>query len=78
MGGQMAEALQELRHQYDAGAEPVTILSDLATFNHLVTRMKFVPDLQNDPSLSQEEREKGADFASGLNVRVLSRTCKCS
>lgn len=74
MGGQMAEALSELRHQYNAGAEPVAILSDLATFNHLITRMKFVPDLQNDPSLSQEEREKGADFASGLNVRVLSRT----
>lgn len=74
MAGQMADALQELRGQYNAGAEPVAILSDLATFNHLVTRMKFVPELREDKSLSQEEREKGTAFADGLNVRVLSRT----
>lgn len=74
MAGQMADALQELRGQYNAGAEPVAILSDLATFNHLVTRMKFVPELRAEKSLSQEEREKGSAFADGLNVRVLSRT----
>ncbi len=31
------------RAQYDAGADPVAVLTDLAEFNHLVTRLRFVP-----------------------------------
>jgi DNA polymerase III subunit gamma/tau len=44
MKGDVAGALTELRGQYDAGADPATVLSDLAEFNHLVTRLRFVPE----------------------------------
>ena len=32
-----------LRELYDAGADPKTIIADLADFTHLVTRIKIVP-----------------------------------
>ncbi|MBX9453047.1 MAG: DNA polymerase III subunit gamma/tau [Mesorhizobium sp.] len=74
MRGDVAAALGEFRAQYDAGADPATVLTELAEFNHLVTRMRFVPAAADDPSLSQDERTRGLDFSTSLSVRVLSRT----
>ncbi|MBN9435650.1 DNA polymerase III subunit gamma/tau [Bosea sp. (in: a-proteobacteria)] len=73
MKGDIAAALGELRAQYDAGADPAVVLSDLAEFSHLVTRLKLVPDAVKDNSLSQAERTRGADFAERLSIRVLAR-----
>jgi len=73
MKGDIAAALGELRAQYDAGADPVVVLNDLAEFTHLVTRLKYVPDAANDPSLSEIERTKGAEFSQGVAVTALSR-----
>jgi len=73
MKGDVAAALGEFRNQYDAGADPATVLTDLAEFNHLVTRIRFVPEAANDASLSPDERTRGLDFSQGLSVRVLSR-----
>jgi DNA polymerase-3 subunit gamma/tau len=73
MKGDIAGALAELRAQYDAGADPAVVLSDLAEFSHLVTRLKLVPDAAKDNSLSQAERVRGADFAQRLSIRVLAR-----
>ncbi|PBB80374.1 DNA polymerase III subunit gamma/tau [Mesorhizobium sp. WSM3879] len=74
MKGDVAAALSEFRAQYDTGADPAAVLTDLAEFNHLVTRLRFVPVAANDASLSEDERRRGAEFASTLSVRVLSRT----
>ncbi|UCI19450.1 DNA polymerase III subunit gamma/tau [Mesorhizobium sp. B2-1-8] len=74
MKGDVAAALGEFRAQYDTGADPAAVLTDLAEFNHLVTRLRFVPSATDDASLSQDERQRGADFARALSVRVLSRT----
>ncbi|MBZ9671254.1 DNA polymerase III subunit gamma/tau [Mesorhizobium sp. ES1-3] len=74
MKGDVAAALGEFRAQYDTGADPAAVLTDLAEFNHLVTRLRFVPSAMDDASLSQDERQRGADFARALSVRVLSRT----
>ena len=52
MKGEVAAALAEFRSQYDGGADPATVLTDLAEFNHLVTRLKFVPTAAADASLS--------------------------
>ena len=73
MRGDVAGALAEFRAQYDAGADPATVLNDLAEFNHLVTRLKFVPEAARDAALSQDERTRGAAFAGSLSVRALSR-----
>src|SRR5690606_1503300 len=73
MKGDVAAALQEFRAQYDVGADPATVLTDLAEFNHLVTRMRFVPSAAEDAALSHEERSRGLEFSRTLSVRVLSR-----
>jgi DNA polymerase-3 subunit gamma/tau len=74
MKGDVAAALAELRAQYDTGADPAAVLTDLAEFNHLVTRLRFVPAAADDAALSEDERKRGAEFAEKLSVRVLSRT----
>ena len=73
MKGDVAAALAEFRAQYDTGADPATVLADLAEFNHLVTRLRFVPEAAEDAALSQAERERGREFAAALSVRVLAR-----
>ncbi len=74
MKGEVGAALDEFRAQYDTGADPATVLTDLAEFNHLVTRLRFVPSAADDAALSEDERRRGLEFARSLPVRVLSRT----
>ena len=74
MKGDIGRALDELRGQYDAGADPTIVLSDLAEFTHFVTRVKIVPAVADDISLSEAERSRGRAFATALSMRVLSRT----
>src|SRR4051812_2398685 len=73
MRGDVPASFATLRGQYDAGADPAVILSDLASFIHLVTRLKLVPDAAADPALTEAERLRGAEFAAKLSIRVLSR-----
>ena len=73
MRGDMAKALGELRDQYDSGADPAVVLSDLAEFTNFVTRVKIVPAVADDPSLAEAERTRGRSFAAQLSMRVLSR-----
>jgi DNA polymerase-3 subunit gamma/tau len=74
MRGDVASALTELRAQYDTGADPAVVLTDLAEFTHFVTRVKIVPAVADDPALIQVERARGRAFAEKLSIRVLSRT----
>jgi DNA polymerase-3 subunit gamma/tau len=74
MRGDMAKALSELRDQYDSGADPAVVLSDLAEFTHFVTRVKVLPAVADDLSLAEAERTRGRTFAASLSMRVLSRT----
>ena len=74
MKGDMPKALTELRDQYDSGADPAVVLSDLAEFTHFVTRLKVLPAVADDASLAEAERTRGRDFAAKLSMRVLSRT----
>ncbi|WP_273757841.1 DNA polymerase III subunit gamma/tau [Bartonella sp. AU55XJBT] len=73
MKGNVVNALHELRSQYDAGADPLTILTELADFNHLVTRLRFTPEIVEDFSLTEEQRLRSLDFSKRLSVPVLSR-----
>ncbi|MDJ1157673.1 DNA polymerase III subunit gamma/tau [Chelatococcus sp. SYSU_G07232] len=73
MRGDLAGALAELKWQYDSGADPAVILTDLASFTHLVTRLKLVPEAGKDPALTDAERRRGGDFAGRLSIRALSR-----
>jgi DNA polymerase-3 subunit gamma/tau len=74
MRADIAAAIKELRDQYDSGADPVMVLGDLAEFTHFVTRVKIVPALADDVSLTEAERIRGRAFATKLSMRVLART----
>ena len=74
MRGDVAAALNELRAQYDTGADPAVVLADVAEFTHFVTRVKVVPAVADDLALIEVERARGRAFAEKLSMRVLSRT----
>jgi DNA polymerase-3 subunit gamma/tau len=71
--GDIAAAFTEFRDQYDTGADPVVVLSDLAEFVNLVTRIKVVPATADNIALGESERGRGRDYAAKLSMRVLSR-----
>src|SRR5262249_33456920 len=74
MRGDVAAALTELRAQYDTGADPAVVLSDLAEFTHFVTRVKIIPTVADDLAFIEIERVRARAFAEKLSMRVLSRT----
>jgi len=73
MQGEVADALEQLRHQYDHGADPAIILSDMLELTHWLTRLKVVPDAGEDTVTSEAERQHGLEMASGLSMPVLTR-----
>jgi DNA polymerase III subunit gamma/tau len=71
--GDIASAFREFREQYDTGADPIVVLSDLAEFVNFVTRVKIVPATADNVAFSETERVRARDFATKLSMRVLSR-----
>jgi DNA polymerase-3 subunit gamma/tau len=71
--GDIAGAFGEFREQYDTGADPIVVLSDLAEFVNFVTRVKIVPATADNVVFGETERLRARDFAAKLSMRVLSR-----
>jgi DNA polymerase-3 subunit gamma/tau len=71
--GDIASAFREFREQYDTGADPIVVLSDLAEFVNFVTRVKIVPATADNVAFGETERLRGRDFAAKISMRVLSR-----
>ncbi len=73
MGGRIGDAIETMRALYDMGADPQTLIAELADFTHLVTRIKVVPAAADDVSLTPDERKRGAELAGKLPMRALTR-----
>jgi DNA polymerase III subunit gamma/tau len=73
VAGDISAALAQVGALFDAGADPLQILIDLAEFSHLVTRMKLAGKSIDDPAISEDERRRGAEFAGKLGVGALTR-----
>jgi DNA polymerase-3 subunit gamma/tau len=71
--GDIAGAFKEFRAQYDVGADPIVVLSDLAEFVNFVTRVKIVPATADNVAFGETERVRAREFAAKLSMRVLSR-----
>jgi DNA polymerase-3 subunit gamma/tau len=71
--GDIESAFREFRDQYDIGADPVVVLSDLSEFVNFVTRVKIVPAVADSGAYGETERLRGREFATKLSMRVLSR-----
>ena len=72
--GNAAAALQELGAQYANGADPMSVLRDLAEISHWLSVIKIAPDAADDPTTPPAERDRGRDMAARLPQRVLGRT----
>jgi DNA polymerase III subunit gamma/tau len=72
MRGDIAKALTEFDSQHNEGAEPAAILTDLAEFVHVVTRLKLVPDAIKDATLTGVEKERGIVYAKSVSIRALT------
>lgn len=73
MKGEIAEALTTLRSQYDSGADPVVVLSDLLEVSHWLTRLKVTPDTGTDVLVSEAEKSLGGSMAEKLSMPHLTR-----
>jgi DNA polymerase-3 subunit gamma/tau len=73
MSGRTAEALALLDRAHERGADPAVVLQDLLELTHMLTRLRSVPGLKDDPSLTEGERTRGAALAERLSVPVLGR-----
>jgi DNA polymerase-3 subunit gamma/tau len=71
--GDIARAFREFREQYDTGADPIVVLSDLAEFVNFVTRVKIVPATAENVAFGETERLRARELAAKLSMRVLSR-----
>jgi DNA polymerase-3 subunit gamma/tau len=74
MEGDTKGALAELQDQYERGADPIVVLNDLLDLAHWLTRLKIVPDADDDATLPPEEIQRGKDMADRLPINVLTRT----
>jgi len=73
MAGRAAEALDQLRRMYEAGADPIVVLQDLLDLTHWLTRSKLTPDVLNQPAVPEAERKRGGALAKDLSLPVLAR-----
>lgn len=70
--GNMADALKAYDDQLAAGADPLTVLQDIAEVVHLLTREAVVPGLRDDSSLPELERDLVRSMPP-LGVAALTR-----
>jgi DNA polymerase III subunit gamma/tau len=73
MKGDAATALSELGAQYADGADPMSVLRDLAEITHWISVIKINPASADDPTVPPDERTRGQDMASRLPMRALTR-----
>jgi DNA polymerase III subunit gamma/tau len=73
MKGDLAPALALMEQLYQAGADPGQVLIELAEFSHFVTRLKLAPQGIDDPTIGEDERRRGGEFAQKLGLGPLTR-----
>ena len=73
MRGAIPEALTEFRSQYDSGADPLSVVQDLAQICHEVTRVKVTGGVSTSGAPAEEARRVG-ELGAKLSVPQLART----
>ena len=69
----VASALQTFGALYDAGADPIQLLTDLADAVHAVSRIKVAGSDAASAALSETEKQRAITLAKALSVPVLAR-----
>ena len=71
--GNVADALMEVRKQYEGGSDPLMMVQDALQVTHLVTRVKVAPLALNDVTISEHERTAAKQMADKLSMPVITR-----
>ena len=71
--GAMPQALDELRAQYEDGADPAAVLQDMLDIVHWLTRIKLAPQAADDLGWPETLRQRAGAMAEGLSVPALTR-----
>ena len=71
--GEVAEALSEVRQQYNDGSDPLMMVQDALQVTHLVTRVKVAPSVLSDVTISEHERKAAQMMAEKLSMPVITR-----
>jgi len=74
MKGDVAAALSELSAQYQDGADPAVVISDMAELTHWLTRLKLLESAADDKTVSDMDRTRGLEIVAKLPVKTLART----
>ena len=74
MKGEISAALSSFDSMYHAGADPITILQDLAELTHWLTRLKAAPDSAEATPTSDLDLKRGLDVSASLPMSALART----
>ena len=74
MKGQMSEALIQTQKMYQNGVDSLTIAENLLEMTHWLTKIKLMPELLKDVTLSDTEKQQGKFLAENLSFGVLART----
>ncbi len=73
LAGDAATALTLLSGQYEAGADPLTVLEDLLELTHWLTRLKVTPEAADAVDVPEAERERGRAMAGRLGMAEVTR-----
>ncbi len=73
MCGDLARAVENLRQQYDEGADPAQVLVEVAEFVHLITRVKIAPDASFSAA-PPDEAKAAREYAAILGMAALNRS----
>ncbi|HEY5238814.1 MAG TPA: DNA polymerase III subunit gamma/tau, partial [Rhizomicrobium sp.] len=73
LGGNIADALSDLRELYDRGADPLAIIQDLLETTHFLTRVKVAPGAEGFFDGGSAEATRASEMAAKLSVPSLTR-----
>ncbi len=73
MAGDAAGALRELGAQYADGADPQSVLRELAELAHWLSVIRIDAEAADDPAIPPSERERGRALAGRIGMRALAR-----
>ncbi|HAK62239.1 MAG TPA: DNA polymerase III subunit gamma/tau [Alphaproteobacteria bacterium] len=71
--GAMPQALDELRAQYEDGADPAAVLQDMLELVHWLTRIRLAPQAAEDLGWPEALRQRAGVMAEQLSVPALTR-----
>jgi DNA polymerase-3 subunit gamma/tau len=73
MGGEIAQALTDLKSLYDSGADPLAVMQDLLEITHFLTRVKVAPAAEGFFDGGSGEAKRAGVLAGKLSVASLTR-----